>query len=218
MPLVVIADGQGMYRRGLRESLEEALPELTVYAVETFDSALAILAGDEAIRLAIFDLLTPGLHSLGDLREVHRNFPLTRFCILASQASSELVLLTLATGLHGFIAKSQPDGEVVAAVADMLSGRIYVPPWLSDAKLVTQTDTAGQAQSSAKAASLARLTPRQRDVLTLLAKGQSNKEISRSLSISETTTKIHVGSLMRALSVRNRTEAAILLQTWMIET
>jgi len=61
---------------------------------------------------------------------------------------------------------------------------------------------------------LGRLTSRQKDVLKLMAEGYSNKEIARNLDIAEATTKIHAAAILRELGVRNRTEAAVLLQTW----
>jgi DNA-binding NarL/FixJ family response regulator len=64
------------------------------------------------------------------------------------------------------------------------------------------------------ASDLDRLTSRQKDVLKLMAEGYSNKEIARSLDIAEATTKIHVAAIMRELGARNRTEAAVLLQSW----
>ncbi len=219
MNRLVIADDHGLYRRGLRIVLEEAFHDtIAIHEVETLDGALSLLIDEEPIDLAILDLSMPGLRSLADLREIRRTFPRTRFVVLSAQESSDVVLGALASGLHGYIAKSQPNSEIVAAVTDVLSGRIYVPPWLSQASLATMSHVGARpAPGSVQAANLARLTPRQRDVLALVAEGLSNKEIAERLAIAETTTKIHVAALMRALAVRNRTEAAILLKTWIDE-
>ena len=118
---------------------------------------------------------------------------------------------TLAAGFHGFISKRQSDAEILAAVMDILAGRIYVPK--SFAKMGDGDALSGRFDREAvptlsTEADVLKLTKRQREVLTLLARGLSNKEIARTLAIAEATTKIHVAALLRALGVRNRTEAA----------
>lgn len=214
MPRLVIADDHGLYRRGLRLVLEEALDDSVIYEEDTLEGVLAVLAAN-TIDLAVLDLSMPGLHSLMDLREIRKTFTNTRFVILSAQDSGEMVLGALAAGLHGYISKSQPDHEVVAAIRDVLSGRIFVPPWLPQVSLVTSNSSETRLKPrSAQVPNPIRLTSRQRDVLALVAEGLSNKEIAARLSIAETTTKIHVAASMRALGARNRTEAAILLKSW----
>lgn len=215
MPSVVIADDHGLYRRGLRIALQEALTGATFHEVDSLDGVMGLLDGDTPIDLALLDLTMPGLNSLADLRELRISYPWTRFIVLSARDTSDVVLGTLAAGLHGYISKSQPDSEILGAINDIMSGRIYVPPWLAQlSSPAVDRNTSKEAPRSAQAANLARLTPRQRDVLALIAEGLSNKEIGEHLSIAETTTKIHVAALMRALGVRNRTEAAVLLKTW----
>jgi DNA-binding NarL/FixJ family response regulator len=116
------------------------------------------------------------------------------------------VLGTLAAGLHGFVSKVQQDHEIIAAVTHVLNGGIYVPAWIAQVDLLP----ANSAQVIGRTTELpfTRLTPRQKDILPLLAKGLSNKEIARALNITEATIKIHVAALCRAIGARNRTEAA----------
>jgi DNA-binding NarL/FixJ family response regulator len=99
--------------------------------------------------------------------------------------------------MHGFVSKRQSDEDVLSAIKEILSGGIYVP-WSS------VRDEGGAPASE----QIVKLTPRQQQVLQLLSLGMSNKEIARALRIAESTTKIHTAMLMRALGVRNRTEAA----------
>lgn len=213
---LLLADDHGLYRRGLRFALEEKLGAAVVLEADALDSALSVLGGDDQVDLAVFDLLMPGLRSVADLKEIRQKFSQTRFVVLSALDSSDVVLGSLAAGLHGYISKAQPADDIVAAIEDILAGRIYVPPWLSQASIATVAAArSGQGPRPAvHPDSFLRLTPRQQDVLALLAEGLSNKEIADRLSIAETTTKIHVASLMRVLSVRNRTEAALLLKAW----
>jgi DNA-binding NarL/FixJ family response regulator len=100
--------------------------------------------------------------------------------------------------------------DLTLALASILGGNIYVPPLLAQ---VSSDELGGTTFSGTdrRAAPdvLARLTPRQRDVLELLVKGQSNKEIARTLDLGEGTVKIHLAALFRNLGVRNRATAAV---------
>jgi DNA-binding CsgD family transcriptional regulator len=119
------------------------------------------------------------------------------------------ILASLAAGFHGFISKHQSDTDILAAITDILSGRIYVPSSLASS-LAEVGNGARRATlpTLSTGADALKLTKRQREVLSLLARGRSNKEIARALEIAEATTKIHMAALLRALGVRNRTEAA----------
>src|SRR5690606_8281318 len=97
-------------------------------------------------------------------------------------------------GVHGYILKSAEDGEIVEALNQIIGGQIYAPPELAESSASAREDSAAKAT----------LTPRQRDVLDLMVGGKTNKEIARALELSESTVKIHVAALFRALGVRNR--------------
>ncbi|TPK73527.1 response regulator transcription factor [Mesorhizobium sp. B2-3-3] len=217
---IVIADDHGLYRRGLRLALTAGIPSAEIFEAACFDAVVSLLEEQASIDLAILDLNMPGLFNQEVLGDVLSAYPDTRFAIVSGDDSRSEILTALSIGLHGYIVKSQRDEEVVMAVNEILSGRIYVPALLS-------RTSAGQrsyaAQPSAKnptrqrvsSGNLARLTSRQKDVLKLMAEGYSNKEIARNLDIAEATTKIHAAAILRELGVRNRTEAAVLLQTWL---
>ncbi|TPI48175.1 response regulator transcription factor [Mesorhizobium sp. B2-9-1] len=214
---VVIADDHGLYRRGLSLALKAELPELEIFEAGCFDAAASVLA-ERDIHLAILDLNMPGLFNQQVLGDFLSAYPDTRFAIVSGNDSRAEILKALSIGLHGYIVKSQTDQEVVSAVREILAGRIYVPALLSR----PSGGPGSHAPQSARAwtqrrmgaASLSKLTSRQRDVLKLMAEGFSNKEIARDLDISEATTKIHAAAVMRELGVRNRTEAAVALQNW----
>jgi DNA-binding NarL/FixJ family response regulator len=138
----------------------------------------------------------------------------TRFAIISGSDTRQSILAALSAGFHGFISKQQPDGDILQAIRDIASGRIYVPPALAESEppdaSVERTPEALPATSPliASSADLLDLTPRQREVLSHLALGRSNKEIAQALHIAEATTKVHAAALLRALGARNRTEAA----------
>jgi len=168
------------------------------------------------IQNGAFDLVLIGL-DLSDAKTVdalksaaREASPATRIAIISASDTRADILASLAAGLHGFISKHQSDAAILDAIARLLSGRIYVPRSLAEADdgeaSASRGDNVGD--SLPTEADLLKLTKRQREVLGLLALGMSNKEIARALEIAEATTKIHIAALLRALGVRNRTEAA----------
>jgi DNA-binding NarL/FixJ family response regulator len=216
---IVIADDHGLYRRGLRSALTAGIPGVEIFEATCFDAVVSLLAEQGFVDLAVLDLNMPGLFNQEVLSDVLSAYPDTRFAIVSGNDSRSEILTALSIGLHGYIVKSQKDEEVVLAVNEILSGRIYVPALLS-------RTSGGQASQppmlfeqishrrTPSSNNLERLTSRQKEVLSLMAEGYSNKEIARSLEIAEATTKIHAAAILRELGVRNRTEAAVLMKTW----
>jgi DNA-binding NarL/FixJ family response regulator len=217
MPRILIADCHCLYRTGFRKALESLIPGTDVLEADNIGIARELLKPDGNINLFIADLDTPGA-SLETLREVHEAFPKTPLAAIASLATRADILCSLEAGLHGFVSKSQPDSEILGAIQDMLTGRIYVPSALARiggiiAYASKETHRDGLRDPAQTELRMQKLTRRQRDILPLLAKGLSNKEIARTLKIAEGTTKIHASSLLRVLGVRNRTEAAVVAGT-----
>ena len=204
MPRILVLDEQAVYRTGLRELIDSKVPCAEVIEASSLLQALSQL------RSSTFDLVLVGvdLSSFGpldSLKAAREASPATRFAIISASDTRSDILASLATGFHGFISKHQSDTDILAAITDILSGRIYVPSSLAEvgdgARRATPPTLSAEAD-------VFKLTKRQREVLSLLARGRSNKEIARALDIAEATTKIHMAALVRALGVRNRTEAA----------
>ena len=210
MPRFLVCDGQRVYRTGLRSLINAEIPRAEVIEASNLPQAL------DHIRNSTIDLVLVGtdrssLEQFNSLKPAREASPSTRFAIVSASDTRADILATLAAGFHGFISKRQSDTEILAAVTDILAGRIYVPA--SFAKMGDGDALSGRSDREAVATlstegDVLRLTKRQREVLTLLARGLSNKEIARTLAIAEATTKIHLAALLRALGVRNRTEAA----------
>ncbi len=151
----------------------------------------------DRLDLVLADIDQSGPHALETLRAARTSHPAIRFAVMSASDSRECISASLAGGMHGFVSKRQSDEDILAAIKEVLLGGVYIP-W-SSAKGFEGAATSDQ---------ILRLTPRQTQVLRLLSLGMSNKEIARALRIAESTTKIHTAMVMRALGVRNRTEAA----------
>jgi DNA-binding NarL/FixJ family response regulator len=206
MPRILVADDQGLYRKGLQNTLLSAIQGVEIREADRLLSVLDQLKSDEKFDLVLIALSMGGFVSFASLRTMRKCSPQTRFLVLASSDARTEVLGTLASGLHGFVSKLQQDHEIIAAVVHVLNGGIYVPPWIAQVDPLPANPA--QVTSLSTELPFTRLTPRQKDILPLLAKGLSNKEIARALSITEATTKIHVAALCRVIGARNRTEAA----------
>lgn len=213
MPRILIVDSHGIYRKGLRFALQICISSSEIVESESLKAARNEFDPDGILDLVLVDVDTADA-SLEMLRPLRDSHPGTRLAAMSATLERTFILRCLESGLFGFISKCQSDEEICSAVKDILSGRIYVPAMISQSSGANGfTDSGGDRRVApppvAPDVHPERLTPRQRDILPLLAKGMSNKEIARALKIAEGTTKIHASSLLRVLGVRNRTEAAV---------
>ena len=205
----LIADDHGLYRVGLRMLLEDRLGVTEVIEVGGFDEALDRLADTPSIKLALFDLSMPGMGGPASLAVVRASYPDLRVAVISGLEDRANVDATLAHGLHGFVPKSLSDDKIVAALKDVMAGKVFVPLVTAAKSVPSPAPTANQA------AGMEGLTPRQRDVLAGIVRGLANKEIARELDIAEGTVKIHLAALFSHFDVRNRTELATRAQRLM---
>jgi DNA-binding NarL/FixJ family response regulator len=117
----------------------------------------------------------------------------------------EDILLALQAGVNGYISKSMGLKELSSALEQILGGKVYVPASIASLGI---TGSADEITATAAPDAAPTLTPRQKDVLTLIVKGNSNKEIARGLGLGEGTIKVHLAALFRVLGVHSRSAAA----------
>lgn len=180
--------------------------------VETcsLDEAVEMLAVRGDVSLALFDLSMPGMEGPANLRAVRDCFAELRVAVVSSSQNRDDVLAALAAGVHGYVPKGLGVSDLARALRQIIDGAIYVPPSIA----VLPANTAGDATVAGRSATascsmLDSLTPRQKSVLALLVRGQSNKAIARDLQLGEGTVKVHMAALFRGLGVKTRTAAAV---------
>lgn len=202
--IALIVDDDEFFRMALRTLLTSTLGFSDVLEAENFDHATTLLS-EKKIDLAVFDLMMPGMAGPGSLKAVRDRFP--DLCLVMATASNrrENILLALQAGVNGYIAKSMGSKELSSALKQILGGTVYVPASIANPNIPRSAD---EIDATAASDLSATLTPRQRDVLTLVVKGKSNKEIARQLGLGEGTVKVHLAALFRALGVRSRSAAA----------
>ncbi|MFC3061558.1 response regulator [Paenirhodobacter populi] len=211
---ILIADDHPIFRRGLALTLAEA-GDLEVCG----EAASAEEAMDLAARLTpdvvLLDLSMPGggLTALDGIRRAQPELPVA---VLTASEDNEDVMRALRAGARGYILKGLGSRALVEAVRDIAHGESYVAPKLA-ARILSEIRMDAEAPSHDPADSergrlLAQLTPREEQVLELVAAGLSNKEIARRHDMQEKTVKHHMTHILQKLHARNRTEAAMILR------
>lgn len=204
---ILIADGHPLCRSGLISMVAHELGMPQVRGVAEFPAVLQALTSDSSLVLLAIDSHLPGLNGLEDLKRVRRHWPSLRVVVTTWHHHTGDALAALSAGVHGYIPKDMPAADLARAFAAVLAGHIYVPEMISEGAGKNPLADGGD-----KALHHGVLTTRQREVLTLLADGKSNKEIGRALNISEGTVKVHITASFRVLGVHNRVGAAAALQ------
>ncbi len=205
---VLVADDDDFFRMALQSILTMRLGFKDVVETASFDEALQQIGEGERFDLAIFDLAMPGMAGAASLAAVREFAPALKVAVVSASEGRQTILDVLAVGVHGYVPKSLGVPGLTQALRMIVDGSIFVPASLAD--IPSLDATGGFDEAPSKYGALPPLTLRQAQILDLIIRGASNKEICRDLSLSEGTVKIHVAALLRALGVRNRTEAAAL--------
>jgi DNA-binding NarL/FixJ family response regulator len=204
----LIADPDDYFRLALETILRGKLGFSVIHHVTTLDEAFDQLIKQPEISLSLFELNLPGVSEATSLTAVRDCFPHVQVAVVSASVRRQDILMTLDAGAHGYVPKNAGPTELAAALKLILDGIIYVPPSIaSTSSLAVEGPVlnAKPAQSPAPDP----LTQRQREVLELVVKGKSNKEIARILNIGEGTVKVHMAGLFRALGVNTRAAAAV---------
>jgi len=208
---ILLVDDHALIRDALRAILVEVAPDSVVTETDSGRSALDCIESAPSEYLVILDLGLPDTDGLELLRMIRKRRPATRIAVLSSSTEPDVMAEALDAGAVGFIPKSAPRAVMGSALSLILAGGTYIPP---EVWSVRRMDVAAPPATRVPTPAELGLTERQLHVLALLVKGRSNKAIARSLSIAEVTVKHHVTSLMRALKVQNRTEAALTISQY----
>jgi DNA-binding NarL/FixJ family response regulator len=207
MTNVLIADDQALVRVGLRKILE-AEPDVTVVAEVGGGEDAVTEARRHLPDLVLMDIRMPGLDGIEATRRIVRAQPGTRVLILTTFGLDTYVYEALRAGASGFMLKDAPPEELAAAVRIVARGDALLAPAITRAVIEEFTRHPPE-PAPAPPPSLQELTPREREVLDLLARGLSNPEICEELVISEATAKTHVARILQKLDLRDRVQAVI---------
>ncbi len=203
---VLLVDDHTLFRSGLETLLER----------HNIDVAAATGDGREGMQLALeiqpdivlLDMRMPDMNGLEVLRALRAEGMKSPIVMLTTSNEERDLVECLRNGAQGYLLKDMEPGELVAALRDIQAGRTVVAPELAGvlARVVQGEAVEVERQDTP----FSELTPRELEILCLLAEGQSNKVIARNLGISDGTVKLHVKAVLRKLNVHSRVEAAVM--------
>ena len=206
---ILIADDHALFRKGFGLLLRDALPGVGIKEVAGFDAALDLLASSPQMTGAFLDLMMPGMAGPDSIRAVREAYPALHFAAVTGLEDRALALQVIDAGANGYILKSSPEDEILRAVNRVMAGETYLPSVLPQTPDAKSNWTPPEVSLKAEKVADLPLTHRQRDVISQLANGLSNKEIARQLGLAEGTVKVHLAAIFRVLAARNRTDAVL---------
>jgi DNA-binding NarL/FixJ family response regulator len=191
---VLVADDHPVMRHGVRALLETNTGWKVV--AQASDGREAVRKARELKPdLAVLDIGMPLLNGLEAARQIRRYSPATRLLILSMYDSDEIVHRAVASGAQGYVRKSEAEADLLAAARAVLNNKLFFP-----------STALGRPRSRNGAAPESRLTPRELELLQLIAEGSSNKEVASMLGISRRTVENHRARIMHKLGLRTMSE------------
>lgn len=204
---ILIVDDHPVFRDGLRRCLEADKDFQVVAAVGNGDEMWAALGCEQPPQVILMDVEMPHETGIDLTRQLREKAPEVRVVMLTAYSDSERVLAALKAGAVGYLLKNVTPDEIRATVAKVVAGEAMLSGEIAGRVLREFEREQNEARDRAD---LDALTPREEEILKLLATGESNREIAQRLFISEQTVKNHVASIFRKLHVNDRTKAALL--------
>jgi DNA-binding NarL/FixJ family response regulator len=202
---LIICDDQSIVRDGL-EMLVKLEKDMEVVGTAGDGAAAVELVTQKKPDIVLMDLKMPVMNGVEATRRIRAQFPEIKVLVLTTYADDEWVFDAVQAGASGYLLKDTPRDEVIKAIRGTLEGKTYVDP--SVAGKVLHQAAARHTQPATNIT--ADLTEREVEVLRLIAKGFSNKDISGKLFLSEGTVRNHVSVILAKLGVSDRTQAAVI--------
>jgi DNA-binding NarL/FixJ family response regulator len=205
---VVVVDDQALVRAGLRAILEASPGIEVVGEAGDGEGALEVIRR-RAPRVVLMDVQMPGMDGIEATRRIHEaaGDDSPGVLMLTTFDRDEYVYGALRAGASGFLLKDAPPEDLIAAIRAVASGDALIAPGVTR-RLIERFVRSAPAAAAPPA--LAALTPREAEVLTLVARGLSNGEIATELVLSEATVKTHVKRLLQKLGLRDRVQAVVM--------
>ncbi|BDZ62171.1 transcriptional regulatory protein DegU [Demequina sediminis] len=207
---VALVDDQQLIRAGFRMVIDSQ-PDMEVVA-EAGDGAAAIAtlaALDPPADVALVDVRMPGVDGIAACEALTATSP-TRVIILTTFDLDEYVVAAIRVGASGFLLKDAPPEDLLAAVRTVHAGDAVIAPSSTKRLLARVAALPDRREAAEEDERLSALTDREREVLTLMARGLSNQEIRAELFLAEPTVKTHVGRVLAKLGARDRVQAVVI--------
>jgi two-component system, NarL family, response regulator NreC len=202
---VLLADDHGLLRKGVRSVLAED-PAIVIVA-EAGDGVEAVRLAEETMPdVAIVDIAMPGLNGIDAAAQITKASKHIGVIMLSMYSDEEYLLRAVSAGVRGFLLKDSAEPDLVRAVRAVAEGNTFFSPAISD---MLYDDYALRLQSRKAHDSYELLTGREKQVLQLLAQGNTNKEVATALSLGLSTVETHRLNLMKKLDLHNTVELVL---------
>jgi two-component system, NarL family, response regulator NreC len=197
---ILLADDHTLFRQGVRTLLASET-DMEVVGEAADGSAAVERAAELKPDVVLLDIGMPGPSSFETTRQIKRNRPETKVLFLTMYDDEDYLLEGMEVGANGYVLKDSPALQLVAAVRDVYRGGSYLSPRMLS-QLVNDFRT--RVKTSDRTPRFASLTPREKEVLKMLAEGNSVKEVATQLNLSVKTVEAHKFNLMRKLDIHNK--------------
>lgn len=208
---VLVADDQAIVRDGLVTVLD-LLPDVSVVGQAANGEQACRLVAELGVDVVLMDLRMPVLDGAAATARIAREHPTTAVLVLTTFADDASIMGALRAGARGYLTKDAGRAEVAAAVRAVASGQTTLAAEVG-ARLISGMGAATPSGADDIRSRFPMLTPRERDVLALIADGLSNAEIAERLFVSVTTVKTHINAIFSKLQVRDRAQAIALIRS-----
>ena len=198
----LLIDDHPLFRQGLKGIAQRLDGAAVVLESASYEQAQALL--DDDLDLVLLDLRLPDMDGLEALAAIRAGFPALPVVIVSASENKQDIMAALRLGALGFVSKASSADVLENALRLVLAGDVYLP-----SGLMLSPDGAGADWPRNPEGASRGLTDRQAQVMRLMAKGESNKQIARALNLSESTVKVHVTAILRALGVSSRAQAIV---------
>jgi DNA-binding NarL/FixJ family response regulator len=212
---LLLVDDQTIIRQGIK-SLLESQPDFEV--VGEAENGKQAISQVEALQpdVVLMDVRMPIIDGVAATKVITANFPSVKILILTTFDDDEYITQGMRFGAKGYLLKDTPLEALANTIRLVDSGHTHLGPGLFE-RIMNPTLEATSAKIFTLPPELEELTPREKEVLQLIASGASNREIAESLFITERTVKNHVTSILTRLNLRDRTQAAIFANSFSFE-
>lgn len=211
---VLVIDDHPLYSDALASSLRHVFQDCHIETATTLNDGLQRLGPDFTPDLVMLDLKLPDVTGISGFLRLRSKLPDTPILVISALTSGDVIDAVMEAGAVGFVPKEVSTQVLQSAFSELQEGRTFLPPGYQrtdhvsphamDVHLVSQK--------------IAELTPQQTRIMKLICAGKPNKQIAYELSLAEATVKAHITALLRRLGVRNRTQAAVLVESASLES